>query len=224
MTDEPKYKSTIHTYNEERENSLAEDGSTADGRPDFALPGPGDPAKQNEPGLAARIFEWVKVIVVAVVLGLLITTFVIQRNTVFGDSMYPTLKAKDELVVEKVSKWFGGVERGDIITVHMDADYGGEANIIKRVIGLPGDHIELKDGAVYRNGEKLDEPYVAEGKTTRILDRRFSDVILGEDEYFLLGDNRTVSLDSRRFGPVKKHNIIGEVLIRVWPFDRFGSP
>ena len=173
-----------------------------------------------------KIVEWIKVMVAAVVIGLLITTFVMQRNTVSGESMVPTLLPRDELIVEKVSKWFGGIQRGDIITVHMENPVltDGEANIIKRVIGMPGDHVQIEDGRVRVNGEWLEEDYLPADVTTDAFGNRHKDVLLGEDEYFVMGDNRSLSLDSRRLGPIDKKNIIGEVLVRIYPFQSFGSP
>lgn len=173
-----------------------------------------------------KVWEWVKVLVLAVVIGLLITQFVIQRNTVSGVSMLPTLQPADELIVEKVSKWFGGVARGDIITVHKEDPSlrDGEANIIKRVIGLPGERVEIHDGVVFINGVQLAEPYLSAGVQTTAFDEAHANVLLGDDEYYVMGDNRPKSLDSRRFGSVKKSDIIGEVLVRIWPFDSLGSP
>lgn len=176
--------------------------------------------------LSRRLWEWFKVIVIAVALGLLLTTFVIQRNTVIGKSMLPTLREQDELLIEKVSKWFGGISRGDIITVHMEnrSFNEGEANIIKRVIGVPGDHVKLEQGLVYLNGELLEEPYLAANAKTPVKNSMYQELRLGEDEYYVMGDNRSASLDSRTFGPIHKNDIIGEVLIRIFPFKAIGVP
>lgn len=184
------------------------------------------PDKKVPQPLSRRLWEWFKVIVIALALGLLLTTFVIQRNTVIGKSMLPTLKEKDELLIEKVSKWFGGVSRGDIITVHMEnrSFNEGQANIIKRVIGLPGDHVKLERGLVYVNGELLEEPYLAASAKTPVKNSMYQEVTLGADEYYVMGDNRDASLDSRTFGPIHKNDIIGEVLIRIFPFKAIGVP
>jgi signal peptidase I len=103
-------------------------------------------------------------------------------------------------------------------------DHEGEPNIIKRVIGKPGDQIEIREDGVYRNDVRLDEPYLTEGTPTVIRNLAFAKVKLGEDEYYVMGDNRGVSLDSRSFGPVPKDAIIGEVLIRFYPFSALGIP
>lgn len=206
--------------------------SAVNGRQEPVSPAEDDPfaawqPEKNKPeSVGQKIWEWVKVLIAAVVIGLLVTTFVIQRNTVSGSSMFPTLKPKDELLVEKVSKWFGGIARGDIITVHMEdlAFRDGEANIIKRVIGLPGDVISFENNRVLVNGTPLDEPYLPEGTTTTASVAKFANVTLGADEYFVMGDNRKDSLDSRRFGPVKKSDVIGEVLVRFLPLNAIGAP
>jgi signal peptidase I len=136
------------------------------------------------------------------------------------------LHDNDQLLVEKVSKHFGGIGYGDIITISTRnlENHEGNPNIIKRVIGLPGDSIEIREDGVFRNGARLSEPYLAPGTETRIRTLAYAKVTLGEKEYYVLGDNRTVSLDSRSFGPVPQAYVIGETLFRFYPFDQFGAP
>ncbi|HHX36678.1 MAG TPA: signal peptidase I, partial [Clostridiaceae bacterium] len=104
-----------------------------------------------------ELFEWIKYIGVAVILGLLLTTFVVQRNEVMGRSMDPTLQNGDQIIVQKVSRYWRGIDYGDIITIHGANVPGSQGtmdeDIIKRVVGCPGDHIQIKDGMVYRNDE-----------------------------------------------------------------------
>ncbi|MDD2441141.1 MAG: signal peptidase I [Clostridiaceae bacterium] len=173
-----------------------------------------------------ELLDWLKYILLALLIGLLLVVFVIQRNAVIGNSMVPTLHQNDQLLVEKVTKWFGGIDYGDIITISAKdlPEHEDGPNIIKRVIGLPGDTIEIRDEQVYRNGEKLDESYLPSGMTTRVRNLLFEKVTLQDDEYFVMGDNRDVSLDSRSFGPVSKDHIIGTVLLRFYPFSTFGAP
>jgi signal peptidase I len=173
-----------------------------------------------------ELLDWLKYILIAVLIGLLLVVFVIQRNSVIGPSMVPTLHQNDQLLVEKVSKWFHGIHYGDIVTVSTSdlPQHDDGPNIIKRVIGLPGDLIEIRDNAVYRNDERLEEPYLPEGTITRVRTLQYEKVRLAEDEYFVLGDNREVSLDSRSFGPVPLNSIIGKVLLRFYPFDEIGKP
>lgn len=176
--------------------------------------------------LRQEITDWIKHILIAVIVGLLLVVFVVQRNEVVGSSMEPTLMNSDQLLVQKISKLLNsGIGHGDIITI--DAKglpyHNGDNNIIKRVIGLPGDTIEIKDGYVYRNGMRLEEKYLDNVDTSE-RKPEYSKVTLRGDEYYLLGDNRPVSLDSRTFGPVDKSRIVGEVLIRFYPLDHFGKP
>ncbi|MHB1453085.1 MAG: signal peptidase I [Saccharofermentanales bacterium] len=181
-------------------------------------------SKRDE--ILKEIIDWVKHIVIAAAIGLLLVFFVVQRNEVIGSSMEPNLYENDQLLVQKVSKLFkNGIEYGDIITVNaLDLDgHIGDKNIIKRVIGIPGDAIEVKEGKVYRNGIMLEEDYLQEDSTSERTEE-YSKVTLGDDEYYILGDHRSVSLDSRTFGPITKDRIIGEVLIRFFPLDEFGRP
>jgi len=181
----------------------------------------------KKPDLLLEILDWLKYILIAVLIGLLLVVFVIQRNSVIGDSMVPNFHQNDQLLVEKVSKLFDGIGYADIITVKTDelSGHEGGPNIIKRVVGLPGDTIEIRTDGVYRNGELLDESaYLPSSVTTEIRNLAFAKVTLAEDEYYVLGDNRPISLDSRSFGPVKLDHVIGRVLIRFYPFEDFGKP
>lgn len=182
---------------------------------------------EKKPDFLMELLDWLKYILIAVLVGLLLVVFVIQRNSVIGQSMLPNLHEDDQLLVEKISKFFDGIHYGDIITVSTRdlKDHEGGPNIIKRVIGLPGDTIEIREDGVYRNEQKLDESaYLAEGTLTEIRNMSFVKVSLGEDQYFILGDNREVSLDSRSFGPVPIESVIGKVLLRFYPFDKLGNP
>lgn len=176
--------------------------------------------------LLMEILDWAKYILFAILLGLLIVTFVIQRNSVIGHSMDDTLHDQDQLIVEKVSKWFNGIKAGDIVTITTAGlpYHPGDVHIVKRVIGEPGDTIEIRDHAVYRNGELLVEPYVSCEVDTDPHNDQFSTVTLKADEYYVMGDNRCNSTDSRFFGPVHKDLIIGEVLLRISPLNKFGIP
>lgn len=182
------------------------------------------PAKKDT---LKEVLEWVRFTIAVVLVGLLITNFIVQRNTVQGDSMYPNLHDGDELIVEKVSRYFGGIRRGDIITVDTHGlDKRSPNNVIKRVVGLPGERVEIREGSVYINGEVLDEPYLPEGVVT-VSDSRnpqYEKLVLADNEYYCLGDNRPNSKDSRVFGPVPRQNILGHTLVRIYPFDRFGTP
>ncbi|HBP39103.1 MAG TPA: signal peptidase I [Clostridiales bacterium] len=182
---------------------------------------------ETKPDFLLELLDWLKYILIAVLIGLLLVVFVIQRNSVIGNSMVPNLHDNDQLLVEKLSKLFHGIDYGDIITISTRnlPEHDEGPNIVKRVVGLPGDTIEIRADGVWRNDEKLDESdYLTEGTTTRIRNLAYAKVTLGADEYYVLGDNRDVSLDSRSFGPVPIKSIIGTVLLRFYPFAQFGAP
>ena len=162
------------------------------------------------------------------VLVFLITQFVLQHNTVIGASMMPTLEDKDEVFVEKLSRHFpSGLKRGDIVTADAyrdDGSPGDEIIIIKRVVGLPGEKVTIREGQVFIDDRQLIEPYLPEEVLTSEHAMAYSNVLLGEDEYYLLGDNRMSSRDSRDIGPVKRSEIEGKLLLRFYPLEKFGKP
>ncbi len=172
-----------------------------------------------------EILDWLKYIVTALAVGLLVVTFVIQNNRVIGISMEPTLFQGDQLLVQKISARLDRFDYGDIITINGEKMLGvDEPDLVKRVIGLGGDTIDIQDGTVYRNGIPLEETYLPDGLKTNPLERGFDHVVLKPGELFVMGDNRGNSKDSRVFGPVPGDYIIGTCVIRFYPFDRIGTP
>ncbi len=166
--------------------------------------------------------EWIKSIVTAVVIAVLIKTFVFNSTYVLGNSMYPTLKEKDRLFAIRVPLYFSGPSRGDVIVLeapdNVDKDY------IKRVIGLEGDIIKIIEGRIYLNGELLIEPYIDIDSYTHIYDLDTWEVPKGH--VFVLGDNRLegASKDSRYFGCIPLDSIKGVTGFRYYPLDkRFGK-
>ncbi len=133
--------------------------------------------------------------------------------------MYPYLHNKDQLMMDKLSYRFHDPERFDIIVFPVVRD-GKEEYYIKRVIGLPGETVQIIDGYVYINGEKLDENYGAE--VMNDAGRAAEPITLGDDEYFVLGDNRNRSDDSRyeNVENLKREKIVGRAWVRIWPLDR----
>lgn len=153
----------------------------------------------------------------------LLITFVGQRTEVDGASMEPTLYNGDNLIVDKITYRFKDPQRFDIIVFpfrHKENTY-----YIKRIIGLPGETVQIdEDGSIYINGELLEEHY---GKQIIRADNRGiarEPVVLGQDEYFVMGDNRNNSTDSRTeiVGNIKRKDIVGRAWVRIWPFSEFG--
>ena len=158
--------------------------------------------------------------VIAFALAFLLSKFVIHNTIVDGDSMCETLNDGDRLLVDKLAYNIGDPARYDIIVFEQSDD----ENYIKRVIGLPGEVVQIYNGAVYINGMKLDGDTYG---NTQIKDPGIAEepVILGDDEYFVLGDNRNNSIDSRKksVGKVKRDKIDGRAIFRIYPFSKIGS-
>ena len=167
-----------------------------------------------------ELLSWVMYIGFVVVLTWFILTFVGQRTVVDGRSMNATLNDKDNLIVEKLSYRFSDPERFVIIVF---PPYDTKEYYIKRIIGLPGETVQIDgEGNIYINGELLEEDYGLE--TIKNPGRAIEPVTLGEDEYFVLGDNRNNSVDSRdsRVGNIKRDAIIGRAWVRIWPLSDIG--
>ena len=144
--------------------------------------------------------------------------YVVSVTQVVGDSMSPTLENQEVLILNKAKYRFSDVKRGDIIAfTYEDTKY-----LIKRVIGMPGEYVSIKDNKVYINGYYYVEDYLKDGDTPdfELTDLGFAKI--PDDMYFVLGDNRDNSLDSRKIGLVKKSDIIGEVAMRFWPITKIG--
>lgn len=162
-----------------------------------------------------EIIETAKTIAIALILALLIRQFLVASFTVEGHSMEPTLHDGERLLVYKLGYRFGEPERGDIIVFRYPLD--PSRDFIKRVIGLPGDTIEIRNGEVYINGERVEEPYRANNSFGN-----HGPVTVGEGQVYVLGDNRGNSHDSRVFGPVPEEFIIGEAVAVFWPLQYAG--
>jgi signal peptidase I len=161
-------------------------------------------------------------IAIALCLALLIRTFIAEPRLIPSESMYPTLHIGDRLVVEKVSYHFHPPETGDIVVFHTPTElqrrgYDKNQAFIKRVIGTPGEIISVADGKVYLNNEPIQENYIAEPA-----ERPFLPVKVPQDNFFVMGDNRNDSNDSRYWGFLPRENLIGRATFRFWPLDRIG--
>ena len=208
--------------------------------------------KAKTRGILREVLDWVICFAIAFVVYLLINYFFICAPTVKQQSMHPTIKKKKKVITIRPWMKGSKFEYGQIITfeapidnkLYIDSDetlytaqyenYTGitlflynfldvnKVSYIKRVIGLPGDHIVIKDGEVYRNDEKLDEPYIRE-ENTEIQEEEYADVIVPEGTIYVMGDNREQSKDSRSFGCIPFERVNGYVVCRIWPLNKIGA-
>jgi signal peptidase I len=178
------------------------------------------------------VVEWGVILVVAVLAAILIRTFVVQPFFIPSGSMEPTLMVNDRVLVNKLSYDFHSVHRGDIVVFKKPADdtTPGITDLVKRVIGLPGETISAQNGHVYINGQQLKEPWLPNGVATGqfpssipgCLPAPAGACLIPSGDYFMMGDNRGDSADSRIIGPVPGKLFIGRVFVRVWPLSRLG--
>lgn len=160
-------------------------------------------------------------LLVVLVLTYLVITFVGQRTEVSGSSMEATLSDGDNLIVDKITYRFSDPKRFDIIVFPFQ--YEEDTYYIKRIIGMPGETVQIDgEGTIYIDGEPLEESYGREIMESP--GRAYEEIVLGEDEYFVLGDNRNHSSDSRdpSVGNIRRRDIIGRAWVRIWPFSKFG--
>ncbi|KKP63792.1 MAG: Signal peptidase I [candidate division WS6 bacterium GW2011_GWE1_34_7] len=170
--------------------------------------------------IGSFIYSFTETVLISLVLAIVLYLFIMTPHEVVGNSMHPTYKNGEFLMANKISYKFSIPQRGDVIIFK----YSETQDFIKRVVGIEGDEVMIKDGKIYINGALLDESsyladtvvtnggsYIHEGQT----------VTVGENQYFVCGDNRTNSSDSREFGPVDKSKIKGKAWIVFFPFDEF---
>jgi signal peptidase I len=162
-----------------------------------------------------NMVEWVAIVAGALAVALVVKTFLVQAFFIPSLSMYPTLDVGDRVLVNKLSYKMHDVHRGDLVVFERPPGQTASAikDLIKRVVGLPGDTLESRNGSVYVDGKKLDEPYLPAGVTTESLPRQQ----IPAGRVFVMGDNRSNSSDSRVFGPIDEDTIVGRAFVRVWP-------
>ena len=168
------------------------------------------------------VFDFLETIVVALSVFVVIYLFIVQPHEVKGSSMEPTFQNNEYIITDKISYRFGKPNRGDVVIfkapVNPDVDY------IKRIIGLPGETVMVQSGRIYIDGKMLNEPYLED--LTPIFPGGFIKegvvVSIPENHYFVMGDNRPHSSDSREFGPIEKKLIIGKAVFRYWPINDLG--
>jgi signal peptidase I len=194
--------------------------------------GSGDTAITESPSKRALIrrgvFEVVETLVLTVLIFFLVHTFVAQPFRVEQRSMETTLLQDQYVLVDKLTPRWAPYERGDIVVFQPPATMRSPsgAPFIKRVIGLPGDRVELEDGFVLVNGVELDEPYLfvrrGEPEPTEPSFDGETSWLVPDGALFVMGDHRSASADSREFGPIDSSTLLGRALLRYWPFDTFG--
>ena len=157
------------------------------------------------------IWEALEVIVIAVVMAIVLKAFIVEMYWVPSESMVPTIMVKDHVVVTKFNYWLREPERGEIVVFESPVEKN--KHLIKRLIGVPGDTIEFKDNVLYINGEQVQEDYLYD----EVFTADYGPIIVPEEMYFMCGDNRQRSYDSRSWGFVSKEQIIGKGVAIYWP-------
>lgn len=176
--------------------------------------------EEEKPNVMRELLGMLVYVGIVLAITFLIITFVGQRTHVSGESMENTLDDGDQLIVDKLTYRFHDPERFDIIVFPFR--YKDNTYYIKRIIGLPGETVQIVDGEIYINGELLEEPYGREVMQDAGL--AAEPITLGDDEYFVLGDNRNYSSDSRdpSVALIHRKEIIGRAWLRIWPLNSFG--
>ncbi|MBP9820088.1 signal peptidase I [Candidatus Woesebacteria bacterium] len=177
---------------------------------------------------SSLFLDLTETIVIGLSIFLVVYLFFMQPHQVNGQSMVPNFQSGEYVLTDKVSYRVGAPVRGDIIVFHApeaaQCPAGTGCDFIKRVLGLPGDTVEVTNDSIVVNGSPLPEPYIPEEYDT--LPGAFTKnraVNLGPDEYFVVGDNRPYSSDSRAWGPITRGDIVGKAFFRYWPMDKMGK-
>lgn len=180
-------------------------------------------ASPGRPRRMHPVLEWLVVLVVAVGVSLLIRAYAFQTYYIPSGSMEPTLHIGDRIIVSKLSVEFGTIHIGDVVVFRappaVKAQCGDAVpDLVKRVIGLPGDHLTSRGNAIYVNGQRLKQWWTH----NPILGRPIGSVTVPANHYFMLGDNEANSCDSRYWGTVPRSDIVGKAIVRIWPLSRVG--
>ncbi len=178
-------------------------------------PAPDSPKPKS---LHTPVLGWARDLFISLIVSAFIIVFLYQPVKVEGTSMLPGLEDQERIFINKFVYHFGPVERGDIVVFHYPRD--PNKSYIKRVIGVAGDRVRIDDGRVFVNGRMLAEPYVPEEYADL---RSYPEIRIPAHSYFLLGDHRTSSSDSRDFGPVDQRYIYGKAVFVYWPMDKLGK-
>jgi signal peptidase I len=204
-----------------REVIVNDQEETAEARLDSAASQDGGAAGENSSQTRKRRFggvhSWIRDLIVSVAVSAFIIVFLYQPVRVEGTSMLPMLEDQDRLFINKMAYRVGDIHEGDVVVFQYPLDHS--KSYIKRVIGLPGDRVRIDHGRVYVNEARLKEPYVP----SRFMDdRSMAETVLPPHEYFVMGDHRSISSDSREFGPVDRDLIYGKAVFVYWPMEQVG--
>lgn len=176
-----------------------------------------DNSLQGKKRRLGGLHSWMRDLIVSVAVSAFIIIFLYQPVRVEGTSMLPMLEDQDRLFINKIAYRVGDIHEGDVVVFQYPRDHS--KSYIKRVIGLPGDRIRIDHGRVYVNEVRLREPYVP-GRYMD--DRSMGEMVLPPHEYFVMGDHRSISSDSREFGPVDRNLIYGKAVFVYWPMEQVG--
>src|SRR6266542_3634607 len=181
-------------------------------------------AASNERSTATSLLREVAEVVVLAIILYFGISFVIQAVHVEGLSMFATLDNDDDLIANKIDYRLQAPQRGDIVILRPPTN--NSTDFIKRIIALPGERLLIRDGVVYINGHRLEEPYLPDAWTQQTNAGKWSagnGAVIPPNQYFVMGDNRNRSQDSRFFGPIDRDRIDGKAWFRIWPLSSFGS-
>jgi signal peptidase I len=169
-----------------------------------------------------KYFKYVALnVLIAATVSILLINYVASAYKIKGHSMRSVLKDQERVIISKLGIRNGNIKRFDIVVLNKPNEPG--KSVVKRVIGLPGEIIEIKEGDVYINYKKLEQPFLSEKESHSFQGDNMKPLLIREDHYFVLGDNRAVSHDSRSFGTVPEKYIYGKTIFRYWPLTRFGT-
>jgi signal peptidase I len=179
---------------------------------------PNPPAQVPLPPLRRELRSWTRDLAVSLGLAIVVMIFLYQPVKVEGTSMNPLLSDQERIFINKFIYRFEPIERGDVVVFWYPLDRS--KSFIKRVVGLPGETVEIRMGRVYINGEDLTDQFVP---STYLDGSNYTPRKIPDSEYFVMGDHRDSSNDSRVFGPVQRQFIYGKAVFAYWPVDHFGS-
>jgi signal peptidase I len=186
------------------------------------VPEPDEPARRKSHSALWGALSWARDLAFSVLIAVVLIVFIYQPVKVEGTSMMPTLTDQERIFINKFTYRFGlgSVERGDTVVFWYPQD--PSKSYIKRVIGLPGDHIRIQNGQVFVNGDRIEESYVPDENRDYTSWRDGREQVVPEGRYFVLGDHRNQSSDSRMWGYVPRENIYGKAVFVYWPLDKIG--